>query len=41
MVYGEGYFWLFENLTKTTIFDSKFTFELTNLRIEGETSQGE
>lgn len=32
--------WLFENLTKTTLFESKFHFELQNMRIEGETLQG-
>eukprot|EP00347_Sterkiella_histriomuscorum_P016829 403351694 len=42
MVFGTGYFWLFENKSKTTVFDAKFNFELTNMQSEGfgETPQG-
>ena len=36
MVFGTGYFWLFENKSKTTVFDAKFNFELTNMICEGE-----
>lgn len=39
MVFGVGYFWYFENKTKSTIFDSDFNFDLTNLELENE-SQG-
>ena len=28
-----GYFWLFENLSRTTEFDATFEFNLTNLKI--------
>lgn len=35
MVFGSGYFWLFENKSKTTVFDAKFNFELTNMMSEG------
>ena len=37
MVYSIGYFWLFENNTKSSVFDSHFTFDLTNLQLENET----
>jgi len=36
MVFGVGYFWFFENKTKSTVFDAEFKFELTNLKIEGD-----
>lgn len=36
IVFGTGYFWYFENKSKTTLFDAKFNFELTNMISEGE-----
>ena len=38
MVFGIGYLWLFENNTLHNTFDGTFTFELTNLKTEGDPS---
>lgn len=34
-----GYFWLFENNTRNTIFEATFVFELTNMKIEGQSEK--